>query len=242
MHAREITRCEEHRLNLEDAMKKFLLFGMLAIVALPNLAHASRTCQFTAGPRAGRSFYFPLHMPITEAPVGAPCTDGMGSFGYAIPDQAAGQQPYQQSPQQYPQPQQYYPPAGQQQYPQPNPAPQGYQNGPAPQGLNREAQITAQCVARNGVTQAGAACIAASLTTIEINKCFSQGVGGSGCFGDNNTLRRLVADNLEAAQRERTMPGQAIRATTGVSVDAIQEKGILGGCNSDLRGLLGQKC
>lgn len=222
-------------------MKRGLVLGIAVLAALPTIAFASRTCQFTTGPRAGTSYYFPPNVPITEAPLGAPCTDGMGSFGYAIPDQIVSPQQPQQVPPQYYPPQPYTQPSyqgGAQQ--------NAYSNG-QPGGLpslqmNREAQISAQCVASNGVTQAGAACIAANLTAEELDKCLSKGIGGDGCFGDNNTLRRMVADNLEAARREKSVPGQIIRGTTGVSVDAIQEKGILGGCNSDLRGILNQKC
>lgn len=222
-------------------MNRGLVLGIAVFAALPAVTFASRTCQFTAGPRAGSSYYFPPQVPITEAPLGAPCTDGMGSFGYAIPDQPISPQFPQQVPPQYSPAQPYSHPSYQGNSQQ-GAYSSGQSGGRPGLPMNREAQISAQCVASNGTPQAAAACMAASLTAEELDKCLSKGIGGDGCFGDNNTLRRIVADNLEAARREKSVPGQVIRGTTGVSVDAIQEKGILGGCNSDLRGILGQKC
>jgi hypothetical protein len=45
----------------------------------------STTCKFTVGPRTGQTQYYPPGMPgLTPAVVGGPCTDGVGSMGYAI--------------------------------------------------------------------------------------------------------------------------------------------------------------
>jgi len=44
----------------------------------------SLTCQFTSGPRSGTTFDFSTTPGATPAPIGAPCTDGAGSFGRAI--------------------------------------------------------------------------------------------------------------------------------------------------------------
>lgn len=116
-------------------------------------------------------------------------------------------------------------------------------------GINHEGQVAAECVAQNGVTYAAAGCIAGRLTADELNKCFTDGFGGRGCFGDNNTLISMIRGNLAAAQRESTVPGQFIRATTGISPDAIRQNGILGGSNSEARkacnllaGIGGGKC
>lgn len=116
-------------------------------------------------------------------------------------------------------------------------------------GVNHEGQVTAECVAQYGVTYATGGCVAARLTADELNKCFTDGIGGRGCFGDNNTLISMIRGNLAAAQRESTVPGQVIRATFGISPDAIRDRGILGGDNSDARkmcdgvaGLFGGKC
>jgi hypothetical protein len=55
---------------------------------------ASRTCQYTYGPKSGTVEYFPPN--VDEAPIGAPCQDGMGSSGIAIPDSQNAR--FQQSP------------------------------------------------------------------------------------------------------------------------------------------------
>ncbi|MGY6164178.1 hypothetical protein, partial [Paraburkholderia strydomiana] len=99
-------------------------------------------------------------------------------------------------------------------------------------GFNHEGQIAAQCVAEYGVSYAGGGCIAATLTAEELNKCLSVGVGGDGCFGDNNTLVDMVRANVEAAQQETGAVNQTIRATVGVSVKDIEDNGIFGGSNS----------
>lgn len=56
--------------------------------------------------------------------------------------------------------------------------------------LNPEMQIVAQCaVASGGEPYSFAGCAGGQLTTRELNKCFTHGVGGSqGCFGPNNTI------------------------------------------------------
>jgi len=47
----------------------------------------STTCRYSMGPKAGRTQYFRPGTPgLTPALVGQPCTDGMGSWGAAIPD------------------------------------------------------------------------------------------------------------------------------------------------------------
>lgn len=115
--------------------------------------------------------------------------------------------------------------------------PQGHAFGHAARGVgvNREGQVAAACVGQFGVTHAGAACVAGRLTVDELNKCFSDGIGGRGCFGDNNTLVRLIRSNMQAAQRESNPTNAAIRATTGVSVGDIKKHGLAGGPNSEVR-------
>ena len=142
-------------------------------------------------------------------------------------------------------------PGGQTRLPAPFPVPP---MGPTGQvagafGVNHEGQVAAECVAQNGVTYAAGGCIAGRLTADELNKCFTDGIGGRGCFGDNNTLISMIRGNVAAAQRESTVPGQIIRGTTGISPDAIQQHGILGGDNSDARkacnavaGIFGGNC
>lgn len=45
----------------------------------------STTCQFNVGARAGQTQYYDPNTPYVRATViGAPCQDGLGSFGVAI--------------------------------------------------------------------------------------------------------------------------------------------------------------
>jgi hypothetical protein len=100
-------------------------------------------------------------------------------------------------------------------------------------GVNREGQTAAECVSQFGVSKPAAACVVGRLTIDELNKCFSDGIGGRGCFGDNNTLVSMIRGNFEAAQRERGAVNQGIRATTGISVGDIEKHGWKGGPNSE---------
>jgi hypothetical protein len=55
--------------------------------------------------------------------------------------------------------------------------------------LNPEQQIAVQCVvSTGGQPYAAAGCIASRLTARELSKCLTDGIGGRGCFGDNNDL------------------------------------------------------
>lgn len=116
-------------------------------------------------------------------------------------------------------------------------------------GMNHESQVGAECAAQFGVGKAAAACIVGRLTDAEIRKCFRDGFRGRGCFGDNNTLVRLVHRNWKAAERESNGVNRLIRGTTGVSVRDIERHGPLGGENSEARkgcnaiaGLFGGRC
>lgn len=104
-------------------------------------------------------------------------------------------------------------------------------------GMNHEAQVAAECVAQSKDPRAAAACTALRLTADELNKCFSDGIGGRGCFGENNTLVRYFSNNLDAARRESTAAGAVIRGTTGISIDDINKHGWKGGPNSEVRKL-----
>jgi hypothetical protein len=61
--------------------------------------------------------------------------------------------------------------------------------------LNPEMQIVAQCaVATGGEPEAFAGCAGGQLTARELDKCFTNGVGGpGGCFGPNNDIVRGLA-------------------------------------------------
>jgi hypothetical protein len=72
--------------------------------------------------------------------------------------------------------------------------------------LNPEQQIALECVATTGgQPYAAAACTATQLTARELDKCFTDGVGGErGCFGDNNDL---VGRNGWVGKRFREIAG-----------------------------------
>jgi hypothetical protein len=54
----------------------------------------TRTCQFTQGPMAGRTIFFG-QPGVAPVPVGAYCTDGVRSSGFAVPDYSGGGSPNQ---------------------------------------------------------------------------------------------------------------------------------------------------
>lgn len=55
--------------------------------------------------------------------------------------------------------------------------------------LSPEQQIAVQCVAATGgEPNSAVGCMASRLTMRELTKCFNDGIGGSGCFGDSNDL------------------------------------------------------
>ena len=48
----------------------------------------STTCEYSRGPKAGETEYFEPGTPgLRPARVGSPCTDGILSFGVAVPDE-----------------------------------------------------------------------------------------------------------------------------------------------------------
>ncbi len=72
-------------------------------------------------------------------------------------------------------------------------------------GLNPEQQIAVQClVSTGGQPYAAAGCMATRLTARELTKCFTDGIGGKGCFGDTNDL---VGKDGWTAQRLKDLAG-----------------------------------
>jgi hypothetical protein len=83
-----------------------------------------------------------------------------------------------------------------------------------------------------------------------------QSLNGKEGFGENGEAMKLlkapisiVSGNVEASSRERGDIAKTIRVTTGVSIKDIQDKGLLGGENSEARkicngiaGIVGGKC
>ncbi len=61
--------------------------------------------------------------------------------------------------------------------------------------LTAEQQVFAECAVETGLQPyAFAACATGQLTLNEFQKCFEIGVGGEGCFGNNNEVVKLVRD------------------------------------------------
>ena len=55
--------------------------------------------------------------------------------------------------------------------------------------LNPELQIAMECaISTGGEPMAFAGCAGGRLTQRELTKCFDEGIGGDGCFGDNNEI------------------------------------------------------
>lgn len=59
--------------------------------------------------------------------------------------------------------------------------------------LTPEQEVFAGCaVSTGGQPYAFAGCVGSQLTKMELQKCFTHGIGGSGCFGQNNTVVKFV--------------------------------------------------
>jgi uncharacterized membrane protein len=130
-------------------------------------------------------------------------------------------------------------------------------------GLTPEQQVFVQCaVTSGGQPYAYAGCVGTQLTVNELQKCFTQGVGGNGCFGENNTfvrdIRNALKDVSQGPGPNNDLVGRdgfVMRnvapavAWTGVDLGAIAEHGPLGGDNSEARkgcnavaGIFGGRC
>ena len=103
--------------------------------------------------------------------------------------------------------------------------------------LNPEQQIAVQCVVSSGgQPYVAAGCAASRLTARELTKCIERGIGGRGCFGDNNDLvgrNGFVVRNLAAlGGGPNSMirdPGQVLGGPNSVLNNPRQ---LLGGPNS----------
>lgn len=110
--------------------------------------------------------------------------------------------------------------------------------------LNPEQQIALQCVmSSGGQPYVAAGCTASQLTTRELQKCISDGIGGSrGCFGDNNDLvgrNGFVVRNIAALAGGPNSvirdPGQILGGPNSVFNNPRQ---VLGGPNSAINAAL----
>ena len=61
------------------------------------------------------------------------------------------------------------------------------------QTLTPEQQVIVQCALQTGGEPISlTTCVGGQLTMNELSKCLSIGIGGRGCFGDNNTATAFV--------------------------------------------------
>lgn len=61
--------------------------------------------------------------------------------------------------------------------------------------LTPEQQVFANCaISSGGQPYAFAGCVGTQMTMNELQKCLTDGIGGSGCFGDNNTAVKFVSN------------------------------------------------
>jgi uncharacterized membrane protein len=61
--------------------------------------------------------------------------------------------------------------------------------------LTPEQQVFASCaISTGGQPYAFAGCVGTQLTMNELQKCIDQGIGGNGCFGQNNTAVKVVSN------------------------------------------------
>jgi hypothetical protein len=61
--------------------------------------------------------------------------------------------------------------------------------------LTPEQQVFVECAIQTGGNPyAYAGCVGGRLTLNELDKCLTDGIGGRGCFGENNTLVKTVSN------------------------------------------------
>lgn len=75
--------------------------------------------------------------------------------------------------------------------------------------LTPEQRVIVQCALHTGGEPISlTTCVGGQLTINELSKCISIGIGGRGCFGDNNTATALVS-NAWRGVSEELGPGNA---------------------------------
>lgn len=99
-------------------------------------------------------------------------------------------------------------------------------------GLTPEQQVLVQCaITSGGQPYVMAGCVGTQLTANEIQKCFDQGIGGRGCFGDNNTAVIFIKNYWQDVTRG---PGENNEYRKAV------QRNILGPLNDLATGNIGQ--
>jgi hypothetical protein len=103
--------------------------------------------------------------------------------------------------------------------------------------MNQEWMIAAQCAASSGgVPVTAAACTAGWLTLNELSKCFSQGIGGSGCFGENNTIVKTFRNAANDILKGPGPNNEVVKALgkVGIEIKDVSFATPLGGHNAAL--------
>ena len=98
--------------------------------------------------------------------------------------------------------------------------------------MNPEWMIAAQCAASSGgVPVTAAACTAGWLTLNELSKCFSQGIGGSGCFGPDNTIVKAINNAVNDLTKGPGPNNEVVKdlKSVGIEVRDVSFRTPLGG-------------
>ncbi|WP_143035353.1 hypothetical protein [Bradyrhizobium sp. Rc2d] len=86
--------------------------------------------------------------------------------------------------------------------------------------MNPEWMIAAQCaVSSGGEPTTTASCTAGWLTVNEIEKCFSQGVGGDGCFGKNNTIVKFINNYISDITKGPGPNNEVVKALASAGIE-----------------------
>jgi uncharacterized protein YecT (DUF1311 family) len=98
--------------------------------------------------------------------------------------------------------------------------------------MNPEWMVAAQCAASSGgVPVTAAACTAGWLTLNELSKCFSKGIGGSGCFGPDNTIAKAINNAVNDLTKGPGPNNEVVKAlkSVGIEVRDVSFRTPLGG-------------
>jgi hypothetical protein len=86
--------------------------------------------------------------------------------------------------------------------------------------MNPEMAIAVQCaMTTGGQPYAFAGCTAGQITTRELEKCFTDGIGGKGCFGENNDIIKALRAFGLNAENLTNGNGAVVNAWNTVTTD-----------------------
>jgi uncharacterized membrane protein len=104
--------------------------------------------------------------------------------------------------------------------------------------LTPEQQVFVQCaVSTGGQPYAFAGCVGTQLTLNELQKCLTDGIGGSGCFGKNNEATKFVRNAWKDVTRGPG-PSNDLLGQDGAAIRTVRNV-LTGPVNDVLRGEIG---